>query len=57
MKNPELGAVPDWYVLIKAARYLGVKPWELQAQHPAWTLWALWSQDAEGLPIVRALLG
>lgn len=30
-----MGSVPDWYELIRAARYLGVPPWEL-AERPVW---------------------
>jgi len=42
-----IGEAPLWYVLIKAARYLKVPPWEL-AEKPAW--WvnvALEAQSAE----------
>lgn len=30
-----MGEVPDWFILLKAARYLGVPPWDL-AQKPYW---------------------
>lgn len=38
---------PDWYPLIKAAKYLGVDPWELAARSQAWTNWALAAMTAE----------
>jgi len=34
-------------VLIRAARYLGVAPWELDAQPTIWREWALASEGAE----------
>jgi hypothetical protein len=39
--------MPDWYPLIRAARYLGVAPWELQAQPIAWQDWALMVENAD----------
>ena len=27
--------MPDWYPLVRAAKYLGVAPWEL-AERPSW---------------------
>jgi len=39
--------VPDWYSFLRAARYLGVAPWELLAQQPAWFYLALESEQAE----------
>ena len=39
----------DWYVLIRAARYLGVAPWDLMEQSIFWYHKALESEgiDAE----------
>jgi len=34
-------------VLIKAAKYLGVAPWELLRQPDCWQHWALGAMDAE----------
>lgn len=42
--------MPEWYPLIRAARYLGVAPWELQAQPIAWQEWALMAENAEAPP-------
>lgn len=42
-----MGACPDWYPLIQAARYLGVAPWELVERPRVWLQWALASQAAE----------
>jgi len=39
--------MPDWYPLIKAARVLGCKPWELMDQPPAWVSWANGVDGAE----------
>ncbi|MGH2478198.1 MAG: hypothetical protein ACRDHW_00865 [Ktedonobacteraceae bacterium] len=33
--NGRMGALPDWYPLITAARYLGVAPWDL-LEHSSW---------------------
>ena len=27
-----MGEIPDWYLLVRAARYLGVAPWDLASQ-------------------------
>jgi hypothetical protein len=35
-------------VFIRAARYLGVAPWELLEQPYAWTIWAITAEGAEG---------
>lgn len=43
-----MGALPDWYVLIRAARYLKVAPWELLKQPQQWQLWASEAEAAEG---------
>ena len=42
-----MGVVPDWYPLIRAARYLGVPPWELAKQPSMWMTLALMSEKAE----------
>jgi hypothetical protein len=42
-----MGKLPDWYALMRAARYLGVPPWQLQEQPAAWLTWALTSEAAE----------
>ena len=39
--------MPDWYPLIRAARYLGVPPWELLRQQPKWYFQALQAEKAE----------
>ncbi len=39
--------MPEWYSLIRAARYLHVPPWELAQQHAAWMNMALLAQAAE----------
>lgn len=39
--------MPDWYPYIKAAKYLGCRPWELFDQHPAWIAWAIGGDGAE----------
>lgn len=39
--------MPDWYVLIRAARYLGTTPWELIRQPAVWRDWALMAEGAE----------
>ena len=42
-----MGYAPQWYLVIKAARYLGVAPWELMSQPRDWFEMALTSQSAE----------
>ncbi len=42
-----MGALPDWYTLLRAARYLQVAPWELAARPMQWMEWALMSESAE----------
>lgn len=42
-----MGEVPDWYLLIRAARYLGVPPWVLADQPLYWMEWANIAQNAE----------
>lgn len=44
--------MPDWYPLIKAAKYLQVAPWDLADQPPEWIAWAqaaAWA-EAEAQP-------
>lgn len=41
------GSLPDWYPVLRAARYLGVSPWLLIEQPYAWTSWALTSEYVE----------
>ena len=42
-----MGALPDWYPLLRAARYLQVAPWELAARPIVWVDWALMAESAE----------
>lgn len=42
-----MGESPYWYRVVKAARYLGVAPWDLAAKPLAWTVMAETAQDAE----------
>jgi hypothetical protein len=35
------------YVLIRASRYLGCTPWELEQQPVSWRDWALLCENAE----------
>ena len=43
-----MGAVPDWYGPVRAARYLGVPVWELlEPTHTPWIDVALAAQSAE----------
>lgn len=42
-----MGEVPDWYRTIRAAKYLGVAPWELMDQPVVWESWARVSENAE----------
>lgn len=39
--------MPDWYAVVRAARYLRVAPWDLLAQPSAWLHWALTAETAE----------
>lgn len=39
--------MPDWYPLIRAARYLNVPPWELMHRPTYWMDWALDAEMAE----------
>jgi hypothetical protein len=42
-----MGALPDWYPLLRAARYLKVAPWELLEHAAAWQHWAILAENAE----------
>lgn len=42
-----MGYLPDWYPLIRAARYLRVPPWELRERPVYWHDWALIAESAE----------
>jgi hypothetical protein len=39
--------MPDWYPTVRAARYLGVSPWDLMDQPMAWQQWALMAEAAD----------
>lgn len=39
--------MPDWYPLVRAARYLKVAPWELLDRPVAYLHWALAAEAAE----------
>jgi hypothetical protein len=43
-----MGEQPDWYALLRAARYLRVPPWELAHKPIFWTEVALAAMEAEG---------
>jgi hypothetical protein len=45
--NGEMGDCPDWYELVRAARYLSVAPWALIEQSIYWKQIALKSMTAE----------
>lgn len=42
-----MGEEPTWYPLLKAAKYLGVAPWDLAKQPMWWTEIALAARGAE----------
>ena len=42
-----MGEVPPWYMVIRAARYLGVAPWDLMEQPQVWQAMALEAESAE----------
>ena len=44
-----MGELPAWYTLLRAARYLGVAPWDLAQQPVVWTHWALAAESSEAL--------
>lgn len=45
--NGLFGSVPEWYRVIRAARYLGVPPWDLATKSTWWLEVALAAEDAE----------
>jgi hypothetical protein len=42
-----MGYMGDWYPVLRAAKYLGVAPWDLLEQNPLWVQWALDAETAE----------
>lgn len=42
-----MGAIPDEYALIRAAKYLGVAPWELMRQPYFWQQKAILYEKVE----------
>lgn len=42
-----MGYLPEWYLFMRAAKYLGAKPWELERQPVIWTLRAIDAMGAE----------
>lgn len=47
--------MPEWFRLLRAARYLGVAPWELLRQPLYWQEWAL-TAEAVDAEVERILL-
>jgi hypothetical protein len=46
--------VPAWYLLIKAAKYLGVPAWELLDRPVTWQQYALEAEAAENRAQTKA---
>lgn len=42
-----MGSPPEWYEIIRSARYLGVPPWDLLKMPVYWHNWARMAEDAE----------
>ena len=42
-----MGEVPEWYAVIRAAKYLWVAPWELLDAPVYWKQWAVMAENAE----------
>lgn len=42
-----MGALPDWYPLLRAAKYLGVAPWDLLQQPLFWQQKAILAEKVE----------
>lgn len=40
--------MPDWYLVMQAAKYLGIPPWELEQAGVFWLWHALGAMSAEG---------
>ena len=51
----QVGSVPAWYRLVKAAKWMHVPPWELLGRPDFWTEWALMAEavDDEAVRILR----
>lgn len=47
MTGGDMGVMPNWYPTIRAARYLGIAPWELAQRSVVWRDWALLAEAAE----------
>ncbi len=47
MSGGRRGACPPEYGLVRAARYLGVNPWDLADRPAVWRDWALEFEAAE----------
>ena len=45
----KMGSVPAWYTILRAAKYLGVPPWDLLDQPAIWLNWALAAENSENL--------
>jgi len=43
----EVGECPEWYMLLRAARYLHIAPWELMKMPVVWRDMALTAESAE----------
>ena len=41
--------LPDWYYLLKAAKWLGVAPWDLATQPAVWLEFTLEAMNAEAV--------
>lgn len=48
-ETTERAYCPAWYPNLRAARYLGVAPWELEQMPVVWRYRALAAQDAENM--------
>jgi hypothetical protein len=47
LTDGEMGDMPEWYITIQAAKYLGVPPWDLADRPMAWQEWAVAARNAE----------
>ena len=47
LTDGQLGEPPPYYELMKAARWMGVPPWELARQPIFWRVWARTIEIAE----------
>lgn len=43
----EVEDYPEWYVVMRAAKWLGVPPWELAEKPVWWMQWAVLAMGAE----------